>query len=310
MGSDKLPPFECTIENMINIVELQRSYAHVLRTPDFLDGPAVPVTARSSRAAVRWSTQQDLQLPASTDVFTSHLLAAMQAKQQTTVQPVLPIYVTETQLRQHLSPFAATAVIDFGLLAPGWFAGLEDPESALAVQQTVKDLTVYVGWCCLLESEAGQNMDHAYVNYQKPVVPVSAAAAQLMPAAAGTGSTGSPGSAGSAGRLGALSPPATATLSTAPDASAGTAGNASSVGHSGSTQTSRQLDAWRPADDLFVRPSWCNQQYLRPFNWNVSLRVQHPCTYLQGVEHSHVLRQDMGRVLQGLHELRVKNADV
>jgi hypothetical protein len=308
VGSDKLPPFECTIENLINIVELQRNYAHVMRTPDFLAGSAAPTTARSSRAEVKWSKQQELQMPAPNDIFTAHLLAAMQAQQQTTVQPVLPTYVSETQLRQHLGPFAATAVIDFGLLAPGWFAGLEDLNSALTMQQVVKDLTVYVGWCCLLESEAGQNMDHAYVEYQKPVVPLSAAVPQLTAPAGSTGSAGSAGDAGSTGTTKALSLSATAIYSTTPTGSTGGTTNFSTTGHTGRAKLAGQQFTWQPADDLFMRPSWCTQKYLRPFNWNVSSRAQHPCSYLHGVEYSQVLKQDMLRVLQGVHKLRVKDA--
>ena len=35
-GSDKLPPFRCTLENLINVVELQRSYSQALKVPGFL----------------------------------------------------------------------------------------------------------------------------------------------------------------------------------------------------------------------------------------------------------------------------------
>jgi hypothetical protein len=91
-------------------------------------------------------------------------------------------------------------VLDFGLLVPGWFAGFEgvvDAGLAADVQQMVKDLTVYVGFCCLLEAEEGQNMDHAYVDYQKPTVPVlppplpSAALSEKQDEAAAAGLFGS-----------------------------------------------------------------------------------------------------------------------
>lgn len=176
-GSDKPPPFQCTLENLINVVEHQRSYAHLLKTPDFLRRPEVQQAVQGSYVKVQWSADnQAAAQMAPLELYTMQLLTTMKAAKAAESGPSLPLRVTEAKLRQYLGGFTATAVVDLGGLAPGWFAGLSMPMQAVQVQRMVDELTAYVGWCCLLEQEPGQDMSQAYISFQKPVVPVEPAA--------------------------------------------------------------------------------------------------------------------------------------
>lgn len=281
-GSDKSPPFQCTLENLINVVELQRNYAHVMRTPGFLDRPELQQLVGGTKLGVEWSrqergSQQGQQQDEPADMYAAQLLAAMQAQADADLRPVLPLVVTERQLRQRLGGYTATAVIDLGLLAPGWFAGFQDRKLAAYVQQMVKDLTVYVGWCCLLEAEAGQNMDNAYVTYQKPAI-------KLLPHAAGA--------------VNDYDAVSEMTASVRAGSEAHTVRNVDSSLGAG-------VGIWQPDTALFQRPTWCSTEHLRPLNYNVSLRAQHPCHYLDGVRYTAAFKRGLHDALHTLHDSRM-----
>ena len=298
-GSDKLPPFECTMENLINVVELQRSHEHMLRTPDFFIRREVQQLVNGSRTGVSWVRSLQETGRSEDDLYAAQLLAAMQAKAVGSAEsrPKLPLRVSESQLRGLMVAHAGT-VVDFGLLAPGWFAGLESPELASRVRQAVADMTMYVGWCCLLDGEEGQNMEHAYVNYQLPTVPLTERAVQQWARPLPTGSSIRAGStvgispAGTSGTLAESVGPVGLNLSKATSV-VGLEEQQSSAGWS-----------WQPDDGLFQRPAWCGAEYLRPKNFNVSMRPQHPCHYLDGVVFSAGLKHDMHAVLAQMHERR------
>lgn len=284
-GSDKLPPFECTMENLVNVVELQRSYEHMVRTPDFFRRPDMQQLVNGNRAGVTWVRSLQENGRPESDLYAVQLLAAMQAKTGADLRPKLPLRVNASQLRGLLAAHAATVVLDFGLLAPGWFAGLEDPQLAGSVRQAVADMTMYVGWCCLLDGEEGQDMEHAYVSYQLPTVPLTGLAPERLPTGSAT-----------AGVSTGLEPGA-------PVLGVGPGVNVS-VGDNGEQRPELPVWSWQPADALFQRPAWCGPDYLRPFNYNVSMRPQHPCHYLDGVEFSAGLRQDLHAVLAQVHASR------
>jgi hypothetical protein len=313
-GSDKFPPFQCTVENLINVVELQRNYEHVLRTPDFLTRPEMQQLVGGSVLRVKWlhpqqGSQQGQQQATPVDVYTAQLLAAMQAKADADLQPVLPLFVTEGQLRQRLGRYTATVVVDLGMLVPGWFAGFESQQLAANVQQMVRDLTIYVGWCCLLEAEAGQNMDHAYVTYQKPVVnllPHTAVAASVVGLVSGVAA--SVGAESGAHMVRSVKntwvPDLPHSIADVPHPAAELLHLHGDLPHSDADVMHLDAGIWQPDAVLFERPTWCNSSYLRPLNHNVSLRAQHPCQYLGGIHFGAALQHGLRGILLQLHDSR------